>query len=751
DGETLEEVVERAPLTEKRVIEIALQVAQGMAAAHGRGIVHRDIKPTNIFITEGGFAKILDFGLAKVQSDFVDSPEESPTELTQDGALVGTVKYVSPEQALGRVVDQRSDLFSFGLVLYFMAAGRYPFQEENGVAILNAIINADPPPVRKVRPGISRGLEQIILKLLSKRPDDRYESAQQVVEAIQRLSDPEAPGAAHSTVPRWLGVAAGLAVLSVLLVLGYYWWAPDRTASSPAVSNQLVFLRLEYSGPRDREAVASMFPALLYESMRSNSALSVVSFATSRSYDPDADYSRVAGELEASWVLRGSVGFEGTESRIELRLLGPGEGTLWEKSWQGESEGLFVLAETVTRELGEALGRFDVASPKALSQNPEAIRAYLEGRSFLEGWDVEENHSRSIESLKQAIELDPGFGQAHAALAQAYWTEWTASSDPGAVTQALEQANLAVTLNPTNADSFLALGVVELGRGRFDQAILAFEKVLSLSPDDDAACRQIAEAYEGLEKYDDARRMYLRAIELRPEYWENQLSMGNFLLYRGEFEEAKTYYRKLVSLRPLSDIGHNNLALAHLSLGEMDEAEAHLHAALAIQPNSAGYNNLGFIYYSAGKYSEAARQFLKATDLGGNQDAWINLGDAYRQLGKQQEAIEAYRKAVELTQVSLDVNTSDAGAYATLAYALAGAGRCQEAADAGLASERLSSQNPLNSYYLGIAAALCGDEEATLRNLLQAGRGGLVADLKTNPDLERYLVHPDLQELLAAE
>jgi tetratricopeptide (TPR) repeat protein len=240
--------------------------------------------------------------------------------------------------------------------------------------------------------------------------------------------------------------------------------------------------------------------------------------------------------------------------------------------------------------------------------------------------------------------------------------------------------------------------------------------------------------------------MYQRAIDLRPDFWQNYLSMGNFLLYKGEFENAKAYFRDLIRLRPQSDIGLNNLALSHLSLGEMEEAETHLHAAIAIQPNFSSYNNLGFVYYSQKRYQAAAEQFKKAAEAGGAEEAWINLGDAYRQLEEMQKAKEAYQKAVQLTTRRVQVNPADAFTRASLAYSLAGFGRCKDARTEIEWFSENASQNPLNDYYLAIASSLCNYENLALKHIRSAMEGGLVADVKTNPDLEPLLNHPTLEE-----
>jgi serine/threonine protein kinase/tetratricopeptide (TPR) repeat protein len=754
EGSTLDEKIGSSSFDTKDLIDAAIQIAKGLEAAHSRGILHRDIKPSNIFITRDGFVKILDFGLAKLNKHQEVAPEDRPTELTGVGALLGTVKYLSPEQALNRRVDERSDLFSLGLVYYQMATGHHPFEEDSSVGIINALINKEPIPIKQRTGDVPAGFVRIVNRLLAKNPEERYQSASDLLEDLEAVSS------GRRVSETWLGVLFDprnlfpiftIITITALALWLALWWTPVPPASTPINWNRLVLLPLSYEGPPEKANVATMLPALLYESLRSNSGLETVSFDTSRSYAPEVEYTLVAKELGADWVLKGSLEIDGSEYAANWELLGPGKTVHWDEVRRGDVSEIFSAAELASREISQTLGEFDSSSEDSSRPSSDAVRSYLVGKSYLEGWDVEHSYERAEEAFQQAIEADNGFAQAHAGLALAYWDQWELTQDPDAVSRAFREAEKAVLLAPDHPDSHLAMGVVQLGRGRFEEAIQSFETVLELAPADDAACRQIGQTYEGLGKYEEAREMYQRAVDLNPGFWQNYLALGNFLLYRGEFEKAKAPYRKLISLRPKSDIGHNNLALTHLSLGEMEEAEVHLFAALAIQPDPSSYNNLGFIYYSQGRYEEAAEQFRKATQLGPEQEAWVNLGDAYRQLKRQEPAREAYAKATEMITVQLQINPSDSGLRATLAYSLAGVGRCEEALREVDRVNEADPSNPLSHYYLAIAAALCEANGTAIQHIKVAAGGGLVADVKTNPDLEPLLADPALAGVLAGE
>jgi len=753
EGSTLDKKISNSALDATDLIGTAIQIAKGLEAAHSRGIIHRDIKPSNIFVTHNGFVKILDFGLAKLAKDREIAPEDRPTELTGAGTLLGTVKYLSPEQALNRPVDERSDLFSLGLVFYQMATGEHPFEEDSSMGTINALINKEPPPVEQKTGEVPTDFVRILNRLLAKDPDERYQSASELLrdlEAIFSGGRIAGPRLTERFNPRIFLPVLTVVTITLLAFFSAPWWKSPPSSSEPTL-NRMVLLPLSYEGPPDRSNVATMLPALVHESLRSQNDLEIVSFDTSRSYAPDEEYALVATELSADWVLKGRLDVDREEYVSSWELLGPGETVHWDEVRRGDVSEIFSAAEFASDAVRRTFGEFDSVSTDSTRRSAEAIRSYLLGKSYLDGWDVEHSYERAKEAFEEAIQADSGFGQAHAGLALAYWNQWEITQDPAAVSSAFREAEKAVSLAPGHPDSHLALGVVQLGRGRFEEAIRSFETVLELAPADDAACRKIGQTYEGLGRYDEAREMYQRAVDLNPGFWQNYLALGNFLLYRGEFEEAKGPYRKLISLRPKSDIGHNNLALTHLSLGEMEEAETYLFAALAIQPDPSSYNNLGFIYYSQARYEEAAEQFLKATQLGPELEAWVNLGDAYRQLNREEEAREAYSKATEMITVSLQVNPSDSGTRAMLAYSLAGVGRCEEALREVDRVNEVDPSTPLSHYYLAIAAALCEADQTALRHIKVAADGGLVADVKTNPDLKPLLSDPSLAGILAGE
>lgn len=542
---------------------------------------------------------------------------------------------------------------------------------------------------------------------------------------------------------------AAMAALPLILLVIFGMMEFFSGSVSEAGVQRMALLPLSYAGPPEKATYSNMFPALLAESLRASPGLSVAPFESSRRFQPEEEATRVAGELNVDWILQGELTVRESSYDLSLRVNGRAD-TRWSRRLGGELEQLFSQAEDLTSEIEQHM-RVKQAGASITSRDPAVMEAYLRGKSFLEGWDIQANFQKARASFAQAVELDPDFGEAYSGLARATWGIYEETADASRVQEALQAARKAVKLVPDHPEAHLALGVIQLGRGKSQEAVMSFEAALESAPADDAACRRIGEAYAGLKRDREAEAMFQRAIDLRPDFWQNYRAKGNFYFDRGRYEEAKQLFRKLVSLRPNSDVGHNNLGAVCLALGEMEEAETHFKRALEVQPTSANFSNLGMIYYSRANYQEAAEHFLQAAELGNEAGAWLNLGDAYRQLEQDEEARRAYEEAIRLSRGRLAVNATDAMLRAVLAYALAGAGRCRDAGEEAAKAGSQGMGQPLIHYYAGVAFAICGQDDQADGHIVRSIEGGLVAHVQTNPDLRRLLDRPGIKELISAE
>jgi serine/threonine-protein kinase len=741
EGQTLDRLVHSVGhLSPRQAISLGRQICAGLHAVHERAIVHRDLKPGNIMINHSGQALVMDFGMAYQHGD---------QRLTDAGVVLGTMAYLSPEQARGQPTDPRSDVYAVGLMLYEMLTGRRP--PGDGVALPLALREPGErcPPPSRFAPEIPAALDGVVMRCLEREPARRYSTARDLELALGHAStalstgsSPLVPQARRSRA--WTALA--VAVVAAAVAAGVMAQRALRSPPPPAAPRSVAVLPLSYEGPKENAYLKDVVPLVIGEGLKGSRRLQVAPFASSRTFGADDDPRLVARQLGVESVVQGKIGVHGDSYEVAIRTTRDDGRVLWTRTVQGEIGGLLPRADQLSAEMAGVLGG-EAAAARA-SRPPQALEDYLRGRALLEGWDVDRNYARAEEAFRKAIAADASFAEAHAMLAMASWMHYNETREVKLVRDALESAQRAVSLAPALPEAHLALGIVELGRGRSVEAAASFQKAQELAPADDAVCRWIAAAYAALGRHADAEAMYRRAIDLRPAYWNNYNSEGRFFLDQGKLDAAKGMFQRVIELRPESDIGYTNLAGAHILAGELKEAEPLLHAALRIKPSASVHNNLGFVYYSTGRFQEAAAEFRLAVEDVESATRWGNLGDAYRQLGRSAETRQAYGRAIELGEEQLRVNPRNGPARAALAMRLAGNGRCDQARKEGELAVLDAEANPTVHYYAAVAFAVCGNRDAAIRHAVRAVEGGVVADVRTNPDLRSLLAEPALQKAL---
>jgi Flp pilus assembly protein TadD/tRNA A-37 threonylcarbamoyl transferase component Bud32/TolB-like protein len=742
EGQTLDRLVQSVGhLSPRQAISLGRQICAGLEAVHERSIVHRDLKPGNIMIGRSGQALVMDFGMAYQHGD---------QRLTDAGVVLGTMAYLSPEQARGLPTDPRSDVYAVGLMLYEMLTGRRP--PGDGIALPLALREPGErcPPPSRFAPEVHAALDDVVMRCLEREPARRYGSAREVEQALAHAgtalssgSSPLAPRPGRSRSWTALVAAVSAVALVAAAMLARRSWQDPTAAAAP---RSVALLPLGYDGPKDKAYLKDVLPLVLGEGLKGSRRLQVAPFASSRTFGADDDPRLAARQLGVQSIVQGKVSVQGETYEVALRTTGDDGRVLWTRTIQGEIGGLFPRADQLSAEMAGVLG--GEAAPPRASRPPQALEQYLRGRALLEGWDVDRNYARAEEAFHKAIAADPTFAEAHAMLAVALWKHYKETREPERVRDALESAQRSVALAPGLPEGHLALGIVELGQGRSAEAADSFQKAQDLAPADDAVCRRIAEAYAALGRHAEAEAMYKRAIDLRPAYWDNYNGEGTFFLAQGKLAAAKGAYQKVIDLRPDSDIGYTNLAGAHILGGELKAAEPLLMAAMRIKPGAAVHNNLGFVYYSTGRFEDAVREFRQAVEAVENAARWGNLGDAYRQLGRSAEARQAYGRAIELGERHLQVNPRDGEARGALAMRLAGDGRCDRARKETRLAVLDGAENPTIHYYAAVASSLCQDRTEAVSHAVRAVQGGVVADVRTNPDLRPLLTEPAVRKAL---
>jgi len=750
-----------------KAASLSLQLAEGLAHAHQTGILHRDIKPGNLMFSADGTLKITDFGLAK----FLSGPD-----ITNAGTPIGTVPYMSPEQARGLETDHQSDLFSAGIVMYEVISGELPFRAPDERGTIKQILRADPPPLETLRPDSPRSLRSIVHHLLQKNPRKRYQKADDLVldlRAVQR--ELEAP--THTMLSRDLiadqklrlirrPILWALAVCALLAVLGFVVVPRLRHLPGQGMPSRKHIAVLQFEnigGDADNgafcEGLVETLTSSLTELEHFQGSLMVVPASEVRKQNihSTADARRA---FNVNLVITGSVQRSEGVMRLHANLVDTkSETQIAARSIASPIDQLNGLQDQVVREVADLLEL--QLQPKTLvllaagqTSNASAYDLYVQARGYLDRWDKPGNLDRAMELLKTALNRDPRYALGYAALSQANWLKYGTTRETKWLEEAQELGLHAIDLDKQVPAAHVNLGKVYVYTSKYPEAIQEFKAALELNPVSVEAYRELADAYKLSNRPKEAENVYQTAIQLRPSDWLSYTMLGIFYYEHSRYPEAETAFNRVVELTPDNYSAWYNLGALHLTAGKYDQAAEEFHKSIGLRPGPGGYLGLANVYYAQGRYSESAETNEKALALGPNSYvAAGNLADSYRWApGLKDKAPAMYRRAIENVDRALITNSKDAYALSCRALYWANLGNPKRAMEDIQKARAIAPSEARYVYQLAVIEEIGHHRDQALKALGKALRAKYsVNEIARAPELADVRRDPRFQKLTQSQ
>ncbi len=767
EGETVRERLEKGPMPIDEAVGLAVHVARGLEAAHAKGIVHRDIKPANIFLTNDGRAKILDFGLAKLAGQ---------TRITRVGSTVGTVAYMSPEQAHGGDVQAATDIWSLGVVLYEALTGGLPFPGERPESVLYSVVHEEPEPLGALRHDAPPELEAIIDRCLRKKPDERFASASELVSALEPLGRGRTSGSSlirigsTTRIPVLPARRRGLVVAAVVLVLACVGLAMAPPVQDVARSwlgvgrlpelKQLAILPFDDKGNEpDPAFVEGLRRHLTFRLSQLEQFEPNFRVIPAKELD-DHDVTTPAAALSVSGArlaLEGTVERSGSDVRMSLSLIDTRSGRRLRRPLKYQ-DGLANVAAFQDDPVAEIADMLELTRQErdrrvltaGSTTVPDAFEAYISGLGRL--WaapdDSTDHTADAIALLEKATALDPSFTLALADLGQAHWNAFQAEKDPEESRKAAESARRAIELDDRLASARIVAGLVKAQAEDYAAAAQEYRHALRIDRVNPRARRELATVSVDEDKFTLAEQIYREAVNDRREHWAPYYDLGAYYLDREQEEDALRAFDEASARAPGNTWPYMGIAAVYLDNELFDEACVQLDRARELKPSRHVYSLLGWCHFVQWRYADAIATYKMAIEIAIEMDdeqdiyvTWGNLAAAYDAAGDvvpggEEKAVECYAMAVELAEEELKLAPHDAELLVSLAVYNAELGDSTRAWDYLGKSMELHSGDATVMFDIGLTHEILGDRNTALNWIGRAVENGFSRyQVEHTPDL----------------
>ena len=765
EGKSLRDLLKGKPLSLTEVVDLAIQICEGLGKAHESGVIHRDVKPSNIVIDSEDRPKLLDFGLAAIKGT---------EQLTKTGSTLGTVGYMSPEQIQGKEVDQRSDLFSLGVMLYEMTTGRAPFKGDTEAATLNSVLNDTPEPLSRFKSGVSEDLQRIVAKLLEKDPALRYQSAAGVVSDLKRLIAPtQSSMAVVSEQPRkdwWNRIVVPGAVVVMLAMIGLWYWQSQPDTESDGVKS-LVVLPFENLGADEDEYFADGMTDEITARLAGFGGLRVISRTSAIHYKGSGKpLKEIAKELRVDYVLEGTIRWDKSGDTDRVRIIpqlirASDDSHVWASTFERALTQVFVVQADIATRIAEALDVTLLESEKQLlaakpTANLEAYDYYLHGKEY---WEQGKNSSRSIEMFEKAVALDSTFYAAHAWLPRVYGFEYIndVHMTEERKEQAKEAAEKAFRLAQGKPDGYLALGYYHYYFSRdYNRALELFDQALVGQPNNSELLAAIAYVQRRMGNWGAAVANLRRALRLDPFSQSNIDGLARTLILLHRIEEAEEVVDNSLEFSPdNAGLLFWKAALVFYSGRDSSEVRAVLHeytqlASPSVAPFLLELSDIFWRDYQ----SALTRRTVPTRPISGDSvKFYTQRAYIYRLMGDSGLSRAYYDSALIICEERVRTDPEVALLHADLAQACAGVGQKHRAVQEGelaaellpISKDELQGSNILES--LATVYIMVGEYDLAIDQLdylLSHPSRVQIEGVRSHPVYDPLRDHPRFQALL---